>query len=448
MKTEQQYIDLYNQAHGLIKSHSSEVLNAPREKAFEDFVRNGFPKKDSEEYKYTDVASFFDWDFGLNLTRLNIPVDPYEVFHCDVPNLSTALYFLVNDSFYKKFQPTAQLPESVFVGSLKEFSEQKPEIAAKYYGKLAKTENDGLVAFNTTFAQDGFVVYVPKNTVIEKPLQLVNILRGDVDSMANRRLLIIMEDNSEAKLLVCDHSIDEKITFLATQVTEIFVGENARFDFYEMEENSVNTRRVASTFLSQEANSNVMVNGITLHNGKTRNNYHVVFKGENAEHHLGGIAIVDKTQTVDNHSFIDHAVPRCLSNENFKYVLDEYSVGAFTGKILVRPDAQKTEAYQSNKNICTTREAKMYTKPQLEIYADDVKCSHGATIGQIDETALFYMRARGISEAEARMLLKFAFMADVIDTIRMEALKDRLKLLVEKRFRGELAKCAGCNLCN
>lgn len=448
MNTEQQYIDLFNQTKSLISSHSSEVLNALREKAFADFVRNGFPKKDSEEYKYTDVASFFDWEFGLNLNRLDVPVDPYEVFHCDVPNLSTSLYFIVNDSFYKKFQPTIELPGSVFVGSLKEFSEAKPDVVAKYYGQLANTENDGLVAFNTTFVQDGFVVYIPKGVVLEKPLQLVNILRGEVDFMVNRRLLVIVEDNAAAKLLVCDHTMDEKITFLSTQVTEIFVGENAQFDFYEMEENSVNTRRVCSTFVSQEAYSNVMVNGITLHNGKTRNNYNIVFKGENAETHLGGMAIVDKTQSVDNHTFIDHAVPRCLSNEMFKYVLDEYSVGAFTGKILVREGAQKTEAYQSNKNICTTRDAKMYTKPQLEIYADDVKCSHGATVGQIDETALFYMRARGISENEARMLLKFAFMADVIENIRMDALKDRLKLLVEKRFRGDFAKCAGCNLCN
>jgi Fe-S cluster assembly protein SufD len=209
MTTEQQYIDLYNQAKSVINSHSSALLNTSREKAFADFVRNGFPPKDSEEYKYTDVASFFQPDFGLNLTRLDIPVNPYEVFHCDVPNLSTFLYFLVNDSFYSILRQRPGLPESVFIGSLKEFSETNPEVAAKYYGKLAKTENDGLVAFNTTFVQDGFVLYIPKGVVIEKPLQLVNILRGDVDFLVNRRLLIIVEENAEAKLLVCDHTMEK-----------------------------------------------------------------------------------------------------------------------------------------------------------------------------------------------------------------------------------------------
>lgn len=447
MSTEQQYIDLYNQAKGLINRHSSDVLNAPREQAFADFQKNGFPTKKSEEYKYTDVSSFFNFDYGLNLSRLAVPVDPYEVFKCDVPNLSSLLYFLVNDSYYAKPHVGKLLPPSVFIGSLKDFSEKQPELAAKYYGKLAKTEKDGIVAFNTTFAQDGFVIHIPKGVVIEKPLQLVSIFRGDVDFLVNRRILIIVEENAEAKLLSCDHTIDESQKFLSTQVTEIFVEKNARFDFYEMEENGVNTYRVASTFVSQEANSNVMINGITLHNGRTRNNYQVTLNGEHAETHLGGMAIVDKTQSVDNHTFIDHAVPNCISREMFKYVLDEKSIGAFTGRILVRKDAQKTEAYQTNKNICTTADAKMFTKPQLEIYADDVKCSHGATIGQIDENALFYLRARGISEKEARMLLKFAFMADVIDGIRMEALKDRLKLLVEKRFRNELAKCAGCSGC-
>lgn len=447
MNIEQQYIDLYNQAKNLVNRHGSEVLNAPREKAFVDFQKNGFPTKKMEEYKYSDVSSFFAPDYGLNLNRLSVKVDPYEVFKCDVPNLSSLLYFLVNDSYYAKPHVGSSLPESVFIGSLKVFTEKYPDVAARHYGKIAKTDDDGIVAFNTMFAQDGFVIYIPKGIVIEKPIQLVNIFRGEVDFLVNRRLLIIVEENAEAKLLSCDHTIDEKQTFCSTQVTEIFVGKNARFDFYEMEENGVNTYRVASTFVSQEENSNVMQNGITLHNGRTRNNYVVLLNGEHAETHLGGMAIVDKTQSVDNHSFIHHAVPHCTSHEMFKYVLDEQSIGAFTGRILVDKDAQKTEAYQTNKNICTTRDAKMYTKPQLEIYADDVKCSHGATIGQIDENALFYLRARGISESEARMLLKFAFMADVIDNIRMEVLKDRLRLLVEKRFRNELAKCAGCSSC-
>jgi len=447
MNTEQTYTELFHQTKEMINSHSAEMLNALRDKAIADFARNGFPAKDAEEYKYTDIPALFAPEYGMNLNRLNIPVNPYEVFHCDVPNLSTSLYFLVNDSFVSQLN-ARRLPDGVFAGSLKDFCDEQPEVAAKYYGKLAKTEKDGVVAFNTAFAQDGFVLYVPKGVVIEKPVQLVNILRGDVDWMANRRLLIIVEENAQAKLLSCDHTMDANINFLATQVTEIFVGENALFDFYELEENELNTKRIASTFVDQQAGSNVMVNGITLNNGLTRNNYFVTLNGPHCESHLCGMAIVDKQQRVDNHTFIDHAAPHCMSNELFKYVLNDQSVGAFSGRILVREGSQKTEAYQTNRNICATREAKMYTKPQLEIYADDVKCSHGATVGQLDENALFYMRARGIDEKEARMLLMFAFMSDVIENIRLDALKDRLKVLVEKRFRHELNKCTSCNICN
>ena len=275
---------------------------------------------------------------------------------------------------------------------------------------------------------------------------MVNVLRSDVDFLANRRILIVVEEGAQAKLLVCDHTINN-VHFLSTQVCEIFVGEGATFDYYEIEETTLKTKRIATTFVSQQARSNVLVNGITLHNGMTRNNYFLRFEGENAEAHLCGMAIGDQNETIDNFTYIDHAVPRCSSRELFKYVLNDTSTGSFSGRILVREGAVRTEAYQSNKNLCATSEAQMFTKPQLEIYADDVKCSHGATIGQLDEQALFYMRSRGIPEEEARMLLMFAFTSDVIDTVRLDALKDRLRLLVEKRFRGELAKCSGCRIC-
>lgn len=443
---EKQYIDLYNAHHGLIEKPCAALLNEARQKAFPLFEALGFPVKSNEDYKYTQVQDYFAPDYGLNLNRLPIPVNPYEVFRCDVPNLSTVLYFMVNDSFYQKESVKPVLPEGVIAGSLNEIAQSHPELISKYYNQIANNEKDGSVAFNTTFVQDGFVLYVPKNVIVERPIQLVNILRGDVDFMVNRRLLIILEDGAQAKLLICDHTMD-KVNFLATQVAEIFVGDNAVFDYYELEENSTNTTRVASTYVSQGKNSNTLINGITLHNGKTRNNIHVTLSGEYAEANVIGMAIADQEQHVDNHTYIDHAVPNCHSNELYKYVLNDSATGVFAGRILVRKDAQKTTAFQANKNICATREAKMYTKPQLEIYADDVKCSHGATVGQLDENALFYLRSRGISAPEARMLLMFAFTHDVIENIRLESLKDRLKHLVEKRFRGELSKCSGCSVC-
>lgn len=446
MKSEQQYIDLFSQCEAMICRHSAEAMNAPRAKAFADFERIGFPTRKQEKYKYTEVADLFAPDYGLNLNRLPIPVNPYEVFKCDVPNMSTSLYFVVNDAFDKHDHPSAQLPEGVLFGSLKEMSEQHPELVKKYYGKLADTAKDGVAAFNTLFAQDGVLMYVPRNKVVEKPIQLVNILRADVDFMVNRRVLVILEEGAQAKLLVCDHAMDN-VNFLSTQVVEVFAGENAVFDLYELEETHDSTVRFSNLYVRQEAGSNVLLNGMTLHNGTTRNTTEVTLAGRGAEINLCGMAIADRNEQVDNHTFIDHQVPDCTSNELFKYVLDHQATGAFAGKVLVREGAQRTCSQQTNRNICATREARMYTQPQLEIYADDVKCSHGATVGQLDENALFYMQQRGISLQEARLLLMFAFVNEVVDQIRMEALKDRLHLLVEKRFRGELNKCQGCAIC-
>ena len=446
MKVEQQYIDLFSQCEAMICRHSTEVMNVFRAQAFADFERLGFPTTKEEKYKYTDVAKLFAPDYGLNLNRLDIPVNPYEVFKCDVPNMSTALYFVVNDAFYSKALPKTPLPEGVLLGSLKDMATQYPDLVKKYYGKLADTSKDAITAFNTTFAQDGFMLYVPKGVVVDKPIQLVNILRADVNFMVNRRLLVVLEEGAQARMLVCDHAMDD-VNFLSTQVVEVFVGDNAVFDFYELEETHNSTVRFSNMYVAQEANSNVLLNGMTLHNGTTRNTTEVTLNGRGAEINLCGMAIADKNEHVDNHTSIDHKVSDCISNELFKYVLDDQSVGAFAGKVLVRPGAQHTSSQQTNRNICATREARMYTQPQLEIYADDVKCSHGATVGQLDEKALFYMQQRGISYKEARLLLMFAFVNEVIDTIRMDALKDRLHLLVEKRVRGELNKCQGCAIC-
>lgn len=446
MNIEQQYIDLFSQAESMICQHSADVLNALRAKAFADFEKQGFPTRKLERYKYTDISKFFEPDYGLNLSRLNIPVNPYEVFKCDVPNMSTSLYFVVNDGFYNKALPKNNLPEGVVFGSLKDVAEQNPELVKKYYGKLADTSEDAITAFNTAFAQDGVFFYVPKNVVIDRPIQIINVLRADVNFMVNRRVLIVLEDGAQARLLVCDHAMDD-VNFLATQVVEVFVGENAVFDLYELEETHTCSVRISNLYVKQEASSSVLHNAMTLHNGTTRNTTQVTLAGRNAEVSLCGMAIEDKDQHVDNHTFIDHAVPDCNSNELYKYVLDDESVGAFAGTVLVRPGAQHTNSQQTNRNLCATRRARMYTQPQLEIYADDVKCSHGATVGQLDDNALFYMRSRGIAEKEARLLLMFAFVNEVIDTIRLEPLKDRLHQLVEKRFRGELARCRDCAMC-
>lgn len=445
-QSEQQYIDLYKQARQIIFSHSAEVMNAVRDQAFEHYMALGFPSKKVERYKYTDMQALFAPDYGLNLNRLNIPVDPYEAFRCDVPNLSTSLYFVVNDAFYKKALPKNPLPEGVVIGSLCDYAAKNPDFIGKYYGQLAQTDGDSVTALNTMLAQDGLLVYVPKQVRVERTVQIINILRSDVDLMVNRRVLVILEEGASIKLLFCDHAADDR-RFLTTQVVEAFVGENASLDFYCLEETHHKNVRVSNVFIEQNANSKVNHNVITLHNGITRNRTDLFFRGEGAACSLNGCVIADKQQHVDNNTLIVHEVPHCTSHELYKYVLDEQSVGAFAGKVLVLHGAQKTDSQMTNQNLCATKEARMYTQPMLEIYADDVKCAHGSTVGQLNDAALFYMRQRGISLKEAKVLLQNAFINEVIDKMQLEPLRDRLHYLVEKRFRGELNKCEGCNLC-
>ena len=430
----------------MIREHSTDVMNAVRDEAFENFKTLGIPTKKLERYKYTDMTKLFEPNYGVNLKRLDIPVNPYDAFRCDVPNLSTSLYFIVNDTFYTKTTPKAQLPDGVRIGSLKAEAEKDPELIAKYYARLANTSDDGITALNTMLAQDGLLVYVPKNVRVERAVQVINILRSDVDLMINRRVLIIVEEGAEIKLLFCDHAADDR-NFLTTQVIEAYVGRNASLDLYCMEETHEKNVRVSNLYIDQEADSRVNHNIITLHNGVTRNRTDLTLSGEGAECVLNGCAIADKNQVVDNNTLIDHKVPHCDSKELYKYVLDGKATGAFAGRVLVRKGAQKTTSEERNQNICATREARMFTQPMLEIYADDVKCSHGSTVGQLNDAAMFYMRQRGISEKEAKLLLEFAFINEVIDTMKLEPLRDRLHHLVEKRFRGELSKCEGCKLC-
>ena len=450
MASEQQYIELYEQARQIIMDHASEAMNAVRDQAFEDFRRQGFPSRKVERYKYTDIDQIFAPDYGVNLSRLQIPVDPYQAFRCDVPNLSTSLFFVVNDSFYNDIKPKGHLPEGVIIDSMC----NHPDIVAKYYAKLASTSTDAVTALNTMLAQDGLLVYVPKNVKVDRAIQVINILKATPqnaqrqvpDLMVNRRVLIVLEEGAEIKMLFCDHAADDR-HFLATQVIEAYVGDNASLDLYCLEETHYKNVRLSNVYIDQQRDSRVNHNVITLHNGVTRNKLDLTFSGEGATCNCYGCVITDKQQHVDNNTLITHKVPHCTSNELYKYVLDDKSTGAFAGRVLVQPGAQKTNSQMTNQNLTATREARMFTQPMLEIYADDVKCAHGSTVGQLNDAALFYMRQRGISLSEAKMLLQNAFINEVIDKLQLEPLRDRLHHLVEKRFRGELNKCEGCKLC-
>lgn len=441
------YIDLFRENRQVIDSGISPILNGCRDAALEALQKYGLPTTKQEEYLHFNAEELFRTDWGLNLGRLNMPVDYAEAFRCNVPNLSTLLYYLAGDTLVQSESAArVQTAEGVLIGSLNSLAKDYPELVGRYYAKIAKMERSGIAAINTLFAQDGLFVYVPDGVVVEKPVQLVSLLQSKVDMMVNRRILVVLGNNAQLKLLLCDHSIDSR-NALSVQVVEAFVGSGSQFSYYDLEETHTANNRINELFIEQQADSSVELKTITLHNGKTRNSIFATLAGKGASLNVDGVAITDKQQQVDNYTYIDHKVPDCTSSELYKYVLDQESQGAFAGRVLVREDSQRTVAHQTNRNICLTRSARIFTQPQLEIYADDVKCSHGATVGQLDDKAMFYMQQRGISAAEARTLLMLAFVDEVIGNVKLEPLRDRLRRLVEKRFRGELGHCEGCNIC-
>lgn len=404
MKSEQQYIELYNEASSLIKQKSCPVMNSVRDAAFAVFEEKGFPSKKVERYKYTDVDAAFAPNYGISLGAL-------------------------------------ELKPSKYIFSFKD----SPIDLTPYYNKVADG-SDALTALNTALAHEGLLIYVPKNERPSDPIVIDNYLRGNAATMMNRRLLVILEVGAEATVIINDHATDKQ-RFLTTQVMEVIAKDNSHLDLYEIEETTPLCSRFSNVYIREGRDCSVKHNSITLFNGQTRNLCDVYLEGENSEVTLNGCAIATASQRIDNNTLIAHRVPNCQSNELYKYVVDDKSVGAFAGKILVEKDAQKTSSQETNANLCASKEARMFTQPMLEIYADDVKCAHGSTVGVMDETALFYMRQRGIPEDEARTLLKNAFMGQVIDQITLEPLRQKLYVKVEKRFRGELDKCDDCGLC-
>ncbi len=397
-----QYIELFHTQRRLIDANSHPVLNVRRKTAAAAFERLGFPSRKVERYKYTDVAAAFAPNYGLSLGKQTAN--------------SRALDNTTNS--------------------------EDPALIAALYGTLADVETDAITALNTMLVQELTVIHVPADTHKEHPVQIVHTLRSTAPLMQNRRLLIIAEAGSHVQVIL-NEKADEQQDFLTTQVTEVFVGEGAHVELYDIESTSARCHRFHQVFADVAAGGHFTQTAFTLSGGLSRNQTDVRLSGSSAEAILLGCVITDGHQHVDNNTLIDHRAPGCRSRELYKYVVDQQSTGAFAGRVLVREEAQQTDSEERNANLVCTDEARMWTQPMLEIYADDVKCSHGSTVGQLNADALFYMRQRGISEAEARMLLKQAFAAEVIDTIPLEALRPRLYALVENRFRS----CEDCKLC-
>ena len=444
LSTTDKYVELFRQNRGLIGDDDPIFLENLRDEAIRSFEKTGFPLRKQERYKYTHLEPVFDGELSFLFSPRTISFDDEELFRCDVPMLDSHVLTVLNGFFYNPEGPSLyELENGVIYGSLKEAIHRYPDLVARYLGKNASMEQEAFVALNTAFSQDGIFLYVPEGRQLEKPIQIIHLLLSDKNQMVQHRNLFVLEKDASAQVIVCDHTLSPHL-FLTNSVTESYTGENGDLDILRLQNEHNNSCQVTNTWINQGRHSRCQHGTITLHGGMVRNNLHIHMEGEGAETNALGLFLIDKNQHVDNFTVIEHASPHCTSNQHYKGVLDDSSTGAFNGKIHVHPDAQKTEAFQANNNILLTDNAKMNTKPQLEIYADDVKCSHGATVGQLDEDALFYLQSRGIPKEESRLMLMDAFVHDVISRIRQSSLQLRISDLVGKRLRGELSRCNNC----
>jgi len=439
----ERYLNLYKENIEKISQYSSPYINSFREAAISEFGRLGLPTKINETYRYTNLNTFFNHEYRNYFMPEDTDFLKAEEFRCDVTDLDAHGLVLLNGFYPTVRDKLRQLPGGIWIGSLSEAAKKFGDKIEKHYGKYVNGNSDALVHLNTAMASDGVFIYVPEGAVLNKPVQIVNLVDSEDDIFNQHRNLMIVEKNAEVTIIICDHTLSPQ-KFLTNAVTEVYVGENAHFDIIRVQNEHNNAAKITHTFIHQEQNSTASSNNITLHGGLVRNSTHHFLGGEGAETRSYGLFLADRWQHVDNFVNVDHAFPNCTSNQLFKGVLDDMATGAFIGRIYVHQNAQGTMAYQQNNNILLTDDARMDTKPQLEIYADDVKCSHGATVGQLDDNALFYLQSRGINRHEARLMLMFGFAHEVIQNIKVEALRERLDNLVMQRLRGELSRCASC----
>jgi Fe-S cluster assembly protein SufD len=438
-------LQLYEENGSIISRDDIPYTAKVRAEGFSNFRELNFPDRKNELWKNTDLSEALKMDYTKYLDKSDSDRDLDFMFTCDVHNFETDQVSFLNGWHVRTANDFRHLPAGVIIGSLRDAFRDHRDLIEHHYGQYADSAKDIFLAMNTAFANDGLFIYIPDNVVLEKPVQMISIINHNENLLIQNRNLVILGKNSRMTLVMCDDSTNHQASF-NNSVTEVFIGENASFEHYKLQNLNNQSTLLNSTWFHQEANSRLSTYAITLNGGLIRNYANVRLNGSGADAHINGLYLVDRKQHVDNRVFVDHAVPDCTSYELFKGILDDEASAVFNGHVLVQKDAQRTNAYQQNRNILLTDKARVNTRPFLEIYADDVKCSHGATVGQLDNEALFYLRSRGICQASARLLLMYAFAAEVIEKMTLDPLKNRIDEMIKQRLRGELHVCETCVL--
>ena len=424
------YLTIFEKIQQSLNGNSVSELNRLRIQAFEKFKSLGFPTTKNEDWKYTNVSPLLEAPF-IYVGEVKAEDELTEKYR----GAFSEGYFaaIVNGTFIKHDSSSDEMPEGIIFDSLSSQLEKNNTLVTDYLGKICKIEN-GFTALNTACITDGVMLFIPDNTTLEKPLIIFN-LSGSLSGkfLVQPRNLIIAGDNSKAEIFEVHLSLHDN-ECLVNSVTEIICGNNSDVKIYRLQ--NENNKTIQINLTESRLNSSAVYShySFTFGGKLVRNDTNIVLKGENATGNLYGLYIINDTQHVDNHTLIDHSVPNCQSNELYKGILKDSSRAVFNGKVFVRKDAQKTNAYQSNKAILLSDDARIDTKPQLEIFADDVKCSHGAAIGQLDKDAMFYLRSRGIDENKAGEILLRAFADEVIDFIQNKHIHGYLDSIINAKI--------------
>lgn len=409
-------------------------MQARRESAREVFANAGFPTTRDEEWKYTDPAPMANIVLADGFqTSAEHDIDGVEPFLFDAETCCRLVF--VNGEYSEELSCICDVPPGMIAKPISEVLRTQPELLEEHFGQLADVEVNPFVALNTAHFQDGAFVKIEDEAICERPLQILFVATAQAGPRASMpRVLIVAGASSEATITESYVSPDSDV-YLRNAVTEVVLGPNAKVDHYKQQMESPNALHVATMQVQTARDAKFFSHSFAFGGRVARSDANAVMQGENCEVTLNGLYLGRGEQLIDNHTVMDHAVPHCRSYEIYSGILDDKSRGVFNGKIFVREDAQKTDAKQTNRALLLSNEAEIDTKPQLEIFADDVKCTHGATIGQLDEAALFYLRARGIAEADARDILIGAFASDILNNVKVDALRSRLHHELLDRLR-------------
>jgi Fe-S cluster assembly protein SufD len=401
-----------------------------RDNAMESFHKQGIPTRKHEEYKYTRVDLMLKGEFNFSTNKNG---SDEQIEHLKF--LKEAYVVVIeNGVFVEGLSNLQQLPEGLTICSLVDAEKSNSPVFEKHYGQYADIKADPFIALNTAMTKDGVFIHIAKNAIIEKPIHVIHVSTSSENTIIHPRNLIVIDENAQAKIIESFETVASTAKTVSNALTEIVVDKHAIVDHYQIQDKKELGYLVNTTQVIQQRQSVFSTHTFTLSGSLVRNNLTLVLDDEHIESHLNGLYLTDGNQVVDNHTVVDHRKPNCNSNELYKGIIEGKSTATFNGKIFVRKDAQKTNAFQSNKNILLSQAGTINTKPQLEIYADDVKCSHGSTTGKLDEAKIFYLRARGISIANAKKLLMHAFASEVVNTIKIEALREYVEGKISKTF--------------